>query len=281
MASPSDCAAERKAIPEVIHMWNSLNSLRTGAILEPVLWETHARPELGDRPQALINKQLVNDCDLLIGAFWTRLGTDTGEAESGTVEEINKFRAAAKPVMLYVSTVPVVPSSIDADQYRRLREYLDKVRGEGIVFSYESIGQLREMVLLHLTSTVAELHRLQAPALRPEGTQNAAAAFRIFATNFLTYVKRLEAEWSSERDSGPYSLDDGRYIMRSALAELATFASQIDSTRYPQVADALREAARLLRGVERHIDAARSFWRHGDEAIAALQRATQVINEQY
>lgn len=278
VASPSDCSSERKAIPEVIHVWNSLNSMRTSAILEPVLWETHARPELGDRPQALINKQLVNDCDLLVGAFWTRLGTDTGEAESGTVEEINKFRAAGKPVMLYVSAVPVVPSSIDADQYRRLREYLDKVRGEGIVFSYDSIGQLREMVLLHLTSTVAELHRTQAPA-SAESRQNAQTAFRIFASNFTTYVKRLEAEWSSERDSGPYSLDEGRYILRSALAELVTFMSQIDAHQYPHLAESLRDATKLLRGAEKHIDSARSFWRNGDNAIDALQRAAQLISD--
>jgi hypothetical protein len=35
--------------------------------------------------------------------FWTKLGTATGVAASGTVEEIDRFVAAGKPAMLYFS----------------------------------------------------------------------------------------------------------------------------------------------------------------------------------
>lgn len=113
MASPSDCAQERKIITEVITYWNAVNSLDRATIVEPVLWETHSRPALGDRPQEIINEQIVDHCDLLIGAFWTRLGTPTGKAESGTAEEIERFRNKKMPVLLYFSLVPVVPDSLD------------------------------------------------------------------------------------------------------------------------------------------------------------------------
>ena len=86
IASPGDVAAERAAIPEVIHAWNAEHSLDNKVVLLPVGWERDAVPEMGDRPQAIINKQLVESCDVLIGAFWTRIGTHTGVAESGTVE---------------------------------------------------------------------------------------------------------------------------------------------------------------------------------------------------
>lgn len=102
VASPSDCTHERKIIPEVISSWNAVHSLSNAAIVEPVLWETHSRPAFGDRPQEIINTQLVSSCDLVIGAFWTRLGTPTGVAESGTAEEIEQFRAAGKPVLLSI-----------------------------------------------------------------------------------------------------------------------------------------------------------------------------------
>ncbi len=46
---------------------------------------------MGDRPQGIINEQLVNNCDIFIGIFWGRLGTRTGKTESGSVEEIEKF----------------------------------------------------------------------------------------------------------------------------------------------------------------------------------------------
>ena len=89
IASTCDMVEERKVIPEVLHTWNAANSYYKGVYLEPVLFETHAIPEMGDRPQAIINKQLVESCDILIGTFWTRLGTPTGKAESGPVEESN------------------------------------------------------------------------------------------------------------------------------------------------------------------------------------------------
>ncbi len=57
----------------------------------------------GDRPQGIINNQVVRNCDMLIGAFWTRLGSPTGVEESGTVEEIKWFLKQQKPVMLYYS----------------------------------------------------------------------------------------------------------------------------------------------------------------------------------
>lgn len=61
----------------------------------------HSYPESGDRPQALLNRQIVAREDFLIGIFGTRLGTPTGVAESGTIEEIKEFRKAVKYVALY------------------------------------------------------------------------------------------------------------------------------------------------------------------------------------
>jgi len=60
---------------------------------------------MGDRPQAILNKQLGEISNILIGIFWTRLGTHTGQAESGTVEEIEEFMKAGKPVLLYFSNL--------------------------------------------------------------------------------------------------------------------------------------------------------------------------------
>lgn len=75
IASPSDVPEEREAIARSLHEWNSLNSFETGKVLLPVMWESHSVPVMGGRPQAIINEQVVRDCDMLIGAFWTRLGS--------------------------------------------------------------------------------------------------------------------------------------------------------------------------------------------------------------
>ena len=157
IASTCDMVEERKVIPEVLHTWNAANSYYKGVYLEPVLFETHASPEMGDRPQAIINKPLVESCDILIGTFWTRLGTPTGKAESGTVEEIEEFRKARKPVLLYFSSAVVVLENIDSKQYRRLLDFRWRYQQGGLVFSYKSISNLQEQLQRHITSTINSL----------------------------------------------------------------------------------------------------------------------------
>ncbi|MFC2067305.1 DUF4062 domain-containing protein [Chloroflexota bacterium] len=158
IASPSDTEEERKAIPEVIRNWNIANSLYRGIYLEPVLFETHSSPQMGDRPQAILNRQLVKDCDILIGIFWTRLGTPTGEAESGTIEEIEEFRKVNKPVLLYFSSVPVEPDGIIIGQFNRLLKFKERCEKEGLVSTYESISDFREKLQKHITLTINTLH---------------------------------------------------------------------------------------------------------------------------
>src|ERR1700693_2712688 len=81
------------------------------------------RHTLGTRPQQALNEQLVSKCDILLGMFWTRIGTSTGVAESGTVEEIDEFVAASKPALLYFSRRPVDPTKIDTKQLNRLKAF--------------------------------------------------------------------------------------------------------------------------------------------------------------
>lgn len=87
IASPSDLMEERDAAVVAINEWNDLHAADGRTVLLPVRWETHAAPETGVRPQASLNHQLVEQCDALIGMFWTKIGTSTGVANSGTVEE--------------------------------------------------------------------------------------------------------------------------------------------------------------------------------------------------
>src|SRR5260370_5649567 len=98
-ASPGDVQPERKIVRDVIYEWNAIHSAKTGVILLPTGWETHSIPLMGDRPQALINEQVLVHSDLLVAIFWTRIGTPTGAAPSGTLEEIEEHLAAGKPTL--------------------------------------------------------------------------------------------------------------------------------------------------------------------------------------
>jgi Domain of unknown function (DUF4062) len=109
IASPSDLAEERKAAAEAINDWNAQHAEAESVVLLPIMWETHAKPATGVRPQEAINEQLVAQSDILVGMFWTKIGTSTGVAESGTIEEVDKFVNSCKPALLYFSARPLIP----------------------------------------------------------------------------------------------------------------------------------------------------------------------------
>ncbi len=73
IASPGDVSEERNIIRSVVHEWNDVNAAQSRVVLAPIGWEPHSSPELGDRPQELINSRLLRAYDLLVGVFWTRL----------------------------------------------------------------------------------------------------------------------------------------------------------------------------------------------------------------
>jgi hypothetical protein len=167
IASPSDVPRERDVAVEILHEWNAINSQARGIVLLPVRWETHAAPALGDRPQALINKQVLKDCDILVAIFWTRLGSPTGAAPSGTVEEIREHSKASKRAMLYFSTMPAQPDSIDPEQYKALVEFRGQARGLGLVETFESPADFGNKFRVQLAHVLLESFSAPSPSITP------------------------------------------------------------------------------------------------------------------
>jgi hypothetical protein len=112
---------------------------------------------MGDRPQGLINDQIVRGCDILIGSFWTRLGSPAGVEDSGTVEEVKWFLSQKKPVMLYFSKKEVDLDTVDLDQYKKLKEFKQSIRDKGIQEDYRSVAELKEKLSRQLTIVMREM----------------------------------------------------------------------------------------------------------------------------
>lgn len=144
IASPNDVASERGIVRDVVYEWNAINSGSRRLVLLPVGWETHSSPEMGAHPQSIINKQVLNRCDLLVGVFWTRIGTPTERHLSGSVEEIEEHLAAGKPAMLYFSSQPVVLDSVDSDQVQRLKKFKESCLSRGLCEVYDSYSDFKE-----------------------------------------------------------------------------------------------------------------------------------------
>ncbi len=116
----------------------------------PVSWETHTSPEQGVRAQALINSRVLKDCDLLIGVFWTRLGTPTGKAPSGTVEEIHEHIKDGKPAMIYFSSKPVPPQNLDQEQFNALQAFKSQCEKDGLIEQFKDTIEFKEKVTQQL-----------------------------------------------------------------------------------------------------------------------------------
>jgi hypothetical protein len=144
IASPGDVKPERTIIRDVLSEWNIVNSDPRRIVLLPVGWETHTSPSMDDQPQAIINEKILKECDLLVGVFWTRIGTSTEDYISGTVEEIEEHIKAKKPAMLYFSNRPVIPDSIDSSQYSKLKKFKESCKSRGIFETYEDLENFRE-----------------------------------------------------------------------------------------------------------------------------------------
>ncbi len=158
IASPGDVASERAIVRDVVYGWNAVHSGARKIVLLPVGWETHSSPEMGAPAQQIINRQVLDKCDLLVGVFWTRIGTPTEKHLSGTVEEIEEHIASGKPAMLYFSSQPVVMDTVDLDQIQRLKEFKQSCQSRGLYESYDSHAEFKGKFYRHLQLKVNE-HR--------------------------------------------------------------------------------------------------------------------------
>ena len=155
LAAPSDVDTELQIVEELLREWNLHHGQARGVRVEFVNWRTHTRPATGRRPQALVNKQAFDACDLVVAIFWSQLGTPTGRAESGTVEEIRRGIKQGKRVLVYFSKIrakqrkPIEQSRIDL--FRR------QFGQKAIYWVYSDLNSFEKSLRGHLADTMHEL----------------------------------------------------------------------------------------------------------------------------
>ena len=112
----------------------------------------------------------------------------TGKADSGTVEEVEEHIAAGKPAMIYFSSKPVAPESIDAEQYRKVKDFRDRCRSRGLIESFDSENEFRQKLSKQLAICIANNPYIRtllksdassvaiSPTADPEGTSISLSA---------------------------------------------------------------------------------------------------------
>jgi hypothetical protein len=156
IASPGDTANARDTVERTITSWNRDRAARERTVLVPLRWETDAVPELGNDAQSVINRQLVDECDIVIALFHSRLGAPTERSASGTVEEIERARARSVPVHVYFSEM-AVPRTVDPDELKRLNGFRTDLQAKGLLGSYVSLDDLSAKVRTALERDIQQL----------------------------------------------------------------------------------------------------------------------------
>ena len=167
IASTNDLLEERQAVEEVLRDWNARNARDRQIMLKPIRWEEDATPELGPESfQVVINKRLLDPADILIGMIGKRLGSPTGKSIAGTVEEIERFAAASKPVLLYFSDREFTLSDIDTQELERVREFRKAMQTRGLFLTFQNIADFKARLRNHLDTLLADFQALLIPAGR-------------------------------------------------------------------------------------------------------------------
>lgn len=156
IASPGDTASARDAVEATIMSWNRDRSAVQRVMLRALRWETDAVPGMGGDGQQEINHQLVDEADVVVALFHSRLGLPTARSVSGTAEEIERAIERGIPVHIYFSEMPL-PHDVDPIGLSELNAFKTALQARGLLGSFASLEELCSRLRTALERDVPEL----------------------------------------------------------------------------------------------------------------------------
>jgi hypothetical protein len=156
LCGPTDVAKEIGLAGEVINLWNCQHGEQRGFWLKHQHWSTDTYPDAQETGQGAINKQLIDSTDILVAIFWSRIGTPTASAESGTVEEIQRAITSGKKVMVYFSDLEPLPPGAFIEQIKRLSIFREQLRAHRSCWTFQSRSRFRDDFTNHLALVLNE-----------------------------------------------------------------------------------------------------------------------------
>jgi hypothetical protein len=156
LCGPTDVAKEIAIATEIINDWNCQHGEQRGFWVKHQHWSTDSYPDAQETGQGAINKQLIDSTDILVAIFWSRIGTATATARSGTVEEIQRALKRGKKVMVYFSDLEPVSAGASKDQLERLWEFRQQLRAEKSCWTFQSRSRFRDDFANHVALMLNE-----------------------------------------------------------------------------------------------------------------------------
>lgn len=158
ISCPSDVRDEIDIIKQTVQRFNEQFSEKFKIVFVVKHWKQDAYPEAGGNPQTLLNRQIVDSCDVAVAIFWNRFGTPTEKYQSGTEEEIAIMLEANKQVFMYFSEIPT-NNVIDNKEIDKIKAYREEYSKNGLYDTYSTIKQFEELFYNHLISYAKDKQR--------------------------------------------------------------------------------------------------------------------------
>lgn len=196
VASPGDAGDYREIARRVIGEWNT-NNKSSEVHLNFLGWE-NAGLNNSSSIQDLLNSQLLGEADYAIVVFHSRIGTETENYVSGTVEELQRLTQAGKVASIYFSNKPI--RNPDPAQYQAVLDLKKELRRKKIaVREFDTDEEFRAHLTRDLNHALGSVPHLYAGTrLDPEFDSNFGAPVvghvRSAATAQAPVVDTLPAE---------------------------------------------------------------------------------------
>lgn len=162
ISCPGDVEYAVDIAKEVIDEFNQQFQDTLGIGIRYRYWKNSAYAQSGAKPQQLLNKQFVEQCDLAIAIFKNRFGTPTDKYGSGTEEEIEIMLQADRQVFMYFDESPVSTTNIELQQLKKVRDFKRKHSADrGVCCSFNSPEEFRRVLNAHITRYFLTLEKVQ------------------------------------------------------------------------------------------------------------------------
>ncbi len=229
IASPGDLKSDRDTVANALSELN-LTFNPDGLHFRPLRWEDDVVIGQGNYSQSVINDQLLNEFDVLVGLIGLRLGTPTPEAPSGTVEEIRRALEREKDhhgfprVLVFFKDAKVSALDSDPTELLNVKTFSEELQKAGVLFSrYETFDALSKSVRTML-SKIAKHYQSQFPPLYDE-IKNISMGKEQTETvgQSVTPIEKEEQEWGLLE-----TIEEAKEALTASGIELAGAADELN-----------------------------------------------------
>ena len=232
LASPSDVQEERGVLSRLVRDINDVLAFlapEKHLTLELVRYETHTFPDLG-QPQEVINRQIPLDYDIFIGVMWSRCGTPTATAGSGTIEEFRRACERRKKshlprIMFYFCDQQIpMPDPEGLKQLAGVVEFRAELQKIGLTRSYPSHAEFGEYVRGELLRAIRDTLLEESGGVQPTSALLQPPA--VLDSRARAEIEKLAADYEQVRrdmtSGGPRTLR-----MAALFSEMKTKAAGV------------------------------------------------------